>query len=192
MAEILVIPATAIATPTLPAAWPLNDLSPLAQCSWREREPCECDQSWLQLIPYVLLQDNAGRFWCYCRTGGDPRLLERRSCGLGGHVEREDQTDTVMQTLLNCARRELDEELADSQAVEILQPSAWLYEGESAIGRVHLGVIFTAQWQAQKPPQIAAGEPMQGLGFHSPEEIIAEPRFEHWSRLAAHWIKEHP
>jgi predicted NUDIX family phosphoesterase len=183
--DILVIPAAAMKLPAQPAAWPLLDSACLRQTCWREREPCETDETWLQLIPYVVLRNPAGKLWCYRRTGGDSRLLERRSCGLGGHVERDDQAEAVWDVLNNCAQRELDEELIDTTAVGPLQPQAWIYEGETPIGRVHLGILFVGDWHGPQPPRIAEGEPMENLAFHQPEDIIGDDRFENWSRLVA-------
>ncbi len=192
MTEILVIPAETIRLPSQSAVWPLGEAHCLQDAVWREREPCETDESWLQLIPYVLLLNSDGEPWCYRRVGGDKRLQDRRSCGLGGHVERGDATDLVMQTLHRCARRELAEELADPEPVSGLQPRGWIYEGESAIGRVHLGVLFCGRWQASEPPGIAAGEPMESLGFKGLSTIVRGQRFELWSRLAADWLSRIP
>lgn len=189
MPEILVIPRASFRLPEQPSAWPLSDYGVLQQHCWRERAPCESDESWLQLIPYVLVQSPQGQLWCYRRTGGDRRLVERRSCGLGGHVERLDEVADVGAILNNCAWRELREELVATEAVDALHPLAWIYEGDSAVGRVHLGILFLGQWQSQTPPQIAEGEPMQSLGFFDPESIVADEAFEHWSRLAAGWLK---
>ncbi len=188
MPEILTISAMAIDTPDAAGAWPLDDISPLQQVCWRERASVESDEAWLQLIPYVLLQNQSGRLWCYRRSGGDERLADRRSCGLGGHVEREDQATEPLETLLYCARRELAEELSDPSPVAALTPLAWIYEGESAVGRVHIGVLCRGYWRHALPPRIADGELMQSLAFHAPQEIVGDERFELWSRLAAGWL----
>ena len=37
-----------------------------------------------------------------------------------------------------------------------VSPLAWLYEGESAIGRVHLGIVCLARCTGETPPRIAA------------------------------------
>lgn len=187
MPEILVIPKDSITLPDQPATWALADFSSLQAPCWRERTPCETDESWLQLIPYVLLQNPLGQLWCYRRTGGDARLVERRSCGLGGHVERPDEMPEIADILHNCAWRELEEELVSVTEVKSLQPLALIHERESAVGRVHLGILYLGQWQGEQPPEIAEGEPMQSLGFFSPEAIVQDDTFEHWSRLAAGW-----
>lgn len=191
MTNILVLPATAFQVPERPGAWPLGAWErSLAVATWQPRVPCESDERWLQLIPYVLLLDHRGFPWCYRRTGGDPRLRARRSCGLGGHVEQPDARPQPFATLLAGAERELREELVTAAPVRDLRPQAWLHEGESPIGRVHLGVIFTARWMAETPPEAAAGEALQGLDFLAPAEILADEHFELWSRLAATWLIE--
>lgn len=190
MPEILVIPTASFALPSAPSAWTFQDFSSLDQHCWRERTPCETDESWLQLIPYVLLANEKNELWCYRRTGGDKRLVERRSCGLGGHVERPDEVPDVAEILNNCAWRELGEELVSVEAVGSLRPLAWIHERESAVGRVHLGILYLGQWQGTDEPQITEGEPMESLGFFAPETIVDDESFEHWSRLTADWFRK--
>lgn len=190
MPEILVIPTASIQLPPEPSAWSLDGFSTLQAHCWRERTPCETDESWLQLIPYVLLENAQGQLWCYRRTGGDQRLVERRSCGLGGHVERPDEVPDIGEILHNCAWRELAEELVSVNAVASLRPRAWIHERESAVGRVHLGILYLGQWQSAQAPEIAEGEPMENLGFFTPEAILEDESFEHWSCLAARWFQQ--
>src|SRR6056297_968979 len=56
------------------------------------RSDVEQDPSWLQLIPYCLLIDDASRVFCYRRhkDGGESRLHEKCSVGIGGHINPQD------------------------------------------------------------------------------------------------------
>ncbi|MBP8225570.1 MAG: hypothetical protein KAX59_05415, partial [Acidovorax sp.] len=68
-----------------------------------------------------------------------------------------------------------------------------IYEGLSAVGRVHLGVLYTAQWLPAAPPQPRAGEKLAGLGFMPLVQVAQDARFELWSRLAAqHLLSAQP
>lgn len=189
MPHILTIPRTA--APALPfeGCWAWNDFASLPPPLWRERAEVEHDESLLQLIPYVVLRNAAGELWCYARTGGDARLDGRWSCGVGGHVEGIDAAQDIRQTLYKTARREMAEELGIAN--EVLPPLttlALIYEGHSPIGRVHLGVLFIADWIATLPPTPPPGEVLTGIGFLPPAAIAAESRFELWSRLTAGFI----
>jgi predicted NUDIX family phosphoesterase/fido (protein-threonine AMPylation protein) len=143
----------------------------------------------LQLIPYVVLRNAAGKLWRYARSGGDARLEGRWSCGVGGHVDEIDAAANIRQTLDHTARREMAEELAlEPGAQPALNAVALIYEGHSPIGRVHLGVLLIAEWAAADPPTPPPGEALSAIGFMSASTIAADPRFELWSRLAAEFI----
>lgn len=169
------------AWPCLPSNWP-------GTWQWMERERAEEDEAFLQIIPYAVLTNAAGGIWCYGRMGGDARLVKRFSCGVGGHVEEQDLAPTLPVTVELALRRELAEELGWSPPAVELSPCAWIYEGYSAVGRVHLGLLYQLSWNSVRPPQPLPGEPIQQLGFRSAGEILAEPRFERWSRLAAGFL----
>jgi len=89
-------------------------------------------------------------------------------------------------TLEHALWRELTEEIGASAAdLADLRLRGLIYEGLSPIGRVHLGVLFTAHWLPEKAPQPVAGEALAGLGFQDAKDIADNPQFELWSRLAA-------
>ncbi|PKO88417.1 MAG: hypothetical protein CVU16_13985 [Betaproteobacteria bacterium HGW-Betaproteobacteria-10] len=191
MPKILAIPRRH--TPALPTqgCWACTDFSAFPAPVWRERAEIEQDESFLQLIPYVVLRNNAGELWCYARSGGDARLDGRWSCGVGGHVEAIDGAAELSQTLAHTARREMLEELGiASDTLPILKACALIYESHSAIGRVHLGVLYIADWADRRPPEPPAHEALTGVGFLPPAAITNDPRFELWSRLAAKFAGE--
>ncbi len=188
MPQILIIPRNCVPDLPIEGCLPQCDLDFLQPMHWRERTQVEQDETCLQPIPYVLLRNSAGAFWAYARTGGDARLAGRRSCGVGGHVELIDAMPTVTATLHRAAHREVAEELGIP--VHTLPPltlQGLVYEGHSAIGRVHLGLLFTAEWQRQAP-EPPSHEALTGLGFLPAAEIAGDGRFELWSRLAVQFL----
>lgn len=164
---------------------PWTETTPPVDWQFQPRATVEDDDAWLQIIPYVVLRDRQNQVWAYARHGGDERLLGRRSVGIGGHIEDIDQQATLLDTVLACARRELIEELARPEDVALdPQPRGWIHERETAIGRVHLGLVLVAHWTGHQPPTPRPGEALATLGFISPATVRADDRFEHWSRLA--------
>ncbi len=167
---------------------------------WRERAAAEADEGTLQLVPYGLVCDPAGKVWCYRRLGGgEKRLSGRASCGVGGHVEREDGTgnDAAFHAMAQaCLLREIHEEIAwpaGESPIQELRPLLWIYDGSSPVGRVHLGLVFRVAWRAPQPPEPARGEAIEALGFQSPEHVAGDPAFESWSRIAAGaWVERAP
>jgi len=177
--------------PTLPdaACWPVADLAFLNPPQWRERALVETDETQLQPVAYGVLLNDAGHVWCYQRAGGDARVDGRYSCGVGGHVDAQDASPHAFHpeaTLRTAWLRELAEELqADSLHLADVRLHGLVYEGLSAIGRVHLGVVFVARWCGPTPPQPTEGEALHALGFLPLAHIATDTRFELWSRLVA-------
>lgn len=210
MPHILTIPRTHV--PALPEAgcWAIDSLDFLQAAQWQERAQAEHNEAWLQPIAYLLLRNAFGHIWCYQRTGGDARLDGRCSCGVGGHVDAQDAVPSLphnyfdsasrpsdkpcrsisplnaQATLRRALLREAAEELGAAEAdLQDLGLQGLIYEGLSAVGRVHLGVLFSAQWQPDLPPHPVAGEALLGLGFRPASGIAGNDQFELWSRLAA-------
>ena len=213
MPHILTLPRSQ--APALPESgcWPIQSLDFLQAAQWQSRKRVEQDERYLQPIPYLLLRNAARHIWCYQRIGGDARLDGRCSCGVGGHVDAQDAqpspqdnyfdsssrlSDEVYEqnspinpqtTLQHALLREVAEELGATAAdLHNLRLQGLIYEGLSAIGRVHLGVLYTAQWLPAKAPQPVAGEALHGLDFRAASDIANNDQFELWSRLAAQYL----
>lgn len=199
--HILTIPRPQ--APALPeaACWSVADLGFINPPQWRERALVETDETLLQPVAYGVLLNDAGHAWCYQRAGGDERVDGRLSCGVGGHVDAQDAQHPTHGparmpeaappfdaefTLRTAWLRELSEELqADALHLADVRLHGLVYEGLSAIGRVHLGVVFVARWCGPTPPQPRPGEALRAEGFVPLASIAIDPRFEHWSRLVA-------
>lgn len=189
-AEVLTLPRRAFDPLPLQASWAWAGL-PAAEPVWLRRDQAESDERYLQLIPYLLLRDPLGSVWCYARRGGDGRLRDRLSCGVGGHIERadacDDMTATVTAALVREAAEELGPEVAASAAVS--EPRAWIFEQISSIGRVHIGLLHVVIWTPEHTPRPREAA-LESLGFMAPDKILTEPRFEHWSHLAVGWLRD--
>jgi len=213
MPHILTIPRTC--APPLPESgcWEVHSLDFLQAAQWQERAQAEHNERYLQPIPYLLLRNAAGHIWCYQRSGGDARLDGRCSCGVGGHVDAQDAElplpnnyfDSTSHpsdkpcgaispinpqaTLRRALLRELSEELGATESdLSDLRFQGLIYEGLSAVGRVHLGLLFTAQWLPDLPPQPVAGEALLALSFRPARDIANNAQFELWSKLVAQYL----
>jgi len=178
MPHILTIPRHQ--APDLPESGCLttDDLNFLHPPLWQARADVEHDEHYLQAVVYLLLFNQTGQVWCYQRGGGDAGLEGRCSCGVGGHVDEQDAQDagvpfdaqaTLHQTLL----RELGEELrmtpADLQEVRL---RGLIYDGLSAVGRVHLGVLYSALWCGANDPEPQPNEKLASLQWHYIKSFI--------------------
>lgn len=209
LALILVIPRfRALGLPEA-SCWPVADLGFINPPLWRERAQVEHDETLLQPVAYGVLLNDQGHAWCYQRAGGDARVDGCFSCGVGGHVDEQDAQPLTranpgadstatpgfnpIATLRTAWLRELTEELcAGPVHLADVRLHGLVYEGQTAIGRVHLGVVFVARWCGPTPPQPAQGESLSPVGFLPLAQIATDPRFEHWSRLVAQHLFTQP
>jgi predicted NUDIX family phosphoesterase len=105
---------------------------------YRPRAEAEGDPSWKQLIPYVVVTDGDRIFLMKrTRAGGDARLHDLYTIGVGGHVNPRDEG------ILGGLRREWAEEI-DADFEPEFRPLGLLNDDDNAVGAVHLGLVFEA------------------------------------------------
>lgn len=103
------------------------------------RREAECDRSFKQVIPYVLVEHKpTGRFFMTTRIGGEERLRGQVSIGLGGHPEAgEDVSDALF--------RELEEEIGlEKGQMSEIKLCGYVYSEMNEVDSVHLGVVYHA------------------------------------------------
>jgi predicted NUDIX family phosphoesterase len=147
-----------------------------AEAGFRPRGEVEDDPSWKQVIPYVVLRDGARIFLMRrSRAGGDPRLHERYSIGVGGHVNPEDGD------LQGGLLREWQEEI-DAAFVPEFRLLGLLNDDTDPVGAVHLGVVYEAD-AAGRPVAVRETHKLAGE-FATLDEVRAVvDRMETWSQL---------
>ena len=152
--------------------------------SFRPRPAMEADPSFKQVIPYLVLRDGE-RFFLMRRTraGGDPRLHDRYSIGVGGHLNPGDRD------LPGGLRREWAEEVAADFEPEF-RLVALLNDDTTEVGSVHLGAVYVAD-AAGRPVAIRELDKLEGT-FAAPAEVAAvADRLESWSRLTFEYLEAH-
>ena len=141
------------------------------------RSAAEEDPLLKQVIPYLVLRD--GERWFLMRrtkAGGDARLHDRWSIGVGGHLNPGDGD------VLGGLRREWAEELV-ADFVPDFTAVGLLNDDTTAVGAVHLGIVYTAD-AAGRSVSIRETEKLAGA-FASTDEVAAvRDAMETWSRLA--------
>ena len=147
------------------------------------RADMEGDPDFKQVIPYVVLRDGE-RFFLMRRTraGGDARLHDRYSIGVGGHLNPGDGG------LHGGLLREWSEEVA-ADFVPEFRPLGLLNDDTTEVGRVHVGFVFTAE-AAGRSVTIRETDKLEGR-FASPDEVAAVfDSLETWSQLAFEAIRQ--
>jgi predicted NUDIX family phosphoesterase len=147
-----------------------------AEGRFEPRAAMESDPRFKQVIPYLVLRDR-GRFFLMRRTraGGDVRLHDRCSIGIGGHLNPGDRD------LAGGLLREWSEEIA-ADFVPEFRLLGLLNDDETEVGRVHLGVVYLAD-AAGRAVRIRETDKLEG-DFAEPAAVRAVyDQLETWSRL---------
>ena len=143
---------------------------------YEPRPRMERDPSFKQVIPYLVLRDGL-RYFLMRRTraGGDARLHDRWSIGVGGHLNPGDGG------LAGGLLREWDEEV-EADFVPTFRAVGLLNDDTTDVGSVHLGVVYVAD-AAGRPVAIRETDKLTGA-FAEPAEVAAvADDLETWSRL---------
>jgi predicted NUDIX family phosphoesterase len=152
-----------------------------------EREHAEHDPALKQIIPYsivtcgeqVLLTKRTKR-------GGESRLHDKYSIGIGGHVNPEDVEPTTMHErdpIAACTRREIDEELCVKGAYKVRRVGL-INDDSNAVGAVHVGVVQVIDMLA--PVDIRERDQLEGRLVSSDDlrGLLAQgANIETWSQL---------
>jgi predicted NUDIX family phosphoesterase len=152
---------------------------------FQPRPEMEVDRRWKQVIPYLVLRDGE-RYFLMRRTkaGGDARLHDRYSIGVGGHLNPGDGD------LAGGLRREWHEELRADFDPEF-ELIGLLNDDTTDVGSVHLGAVYVAD-AGGRP--IAIRETEKLSGHFAPRHEVAGviDRMETWSSLVFEHLERLP
>lgn len=183
------------------------------------RNKAESNPDVTQIIPYCVLShtDSEGTkrlFHAQRKAIADRELAGKWTIGLGGHINPEDRIfnrlirkrenvadlnidNKLSQTLLNCAKRELNEELIfDWEDVKKIEFLGLVMNTEDLVSKDHLGIVLIFEMTTQDVKVRPEGEMAYGqfltqleflilldwrdflLSIHIPEQIklLLEPR----------------
>lgn len=144
--------------------------------SFRPRPDAENDPDWKQVIPYVVLRDGEQLFLMRrTRAGGDERLHDRYSIGVGGHINPDDEN------VAGGLRREWSEEI-ESDFIPDFEPLGVLNDDDNPVGAVHLGLVYAAEANG-RPVAIRETEKLEGAFATYAEIGAVADRLETWSAL---------
>jgi predicted NUDIX family phosphoesterase len=147
------------------------------------RSAAEQDPRLKQVIPYLVLRDG-GRWFLMRRTraGGDARLHDRWSIGVGGHLNPGDVD------VLGGLRREWVEELV-ADFVPDFVPVGLLNDDTTPVGTVHVGIVYVAD-AAGRRVEIRETDKLVGTFATTDEVAAVRDSMETWSRLAFDVLSE--
>jgi predicted NUDIX family phosphoesterase len=143
---------------------------------YMRRGEAEEDPSHKQVIPYLVLRDGARWFLMRrTRAGGDARLHDRWSIGVGGHLNPGDVD------VAGGLRREWAEELV-AGFEPAFTPVGLLNDDTTPVGSVHVGLVYVAD-AAGRPVAIRETHKLEGAFATTGEVAAVRDELETWSRL---------
>jgi predicted NUDIX family phosphoesterase len=148
-----------------------------AEGEFRRRGEMERDRSWKQVIPYLVLRDGS-RYFLMRRTsaGGDARLHDLWTIGVGGHVNPGDGD------IAGGLRREWREEVEADFEPEF-ELIGLINDDTTDVGGVHVGAVYVADARGREV-RIRETEKLSG-DFADPADVAAVVgSMESWSALA--------
>lgn len=140
------------------------------------RGDAEEDPAHKQVIPYLVLRDG-DRWFLMRRTraGGDARLHDRWSIGVGGHLNPGD-----VDVAGGLAREWAEELVTDFEPS--YAPVGLLNDDTTPVGSVHVGFVYLAD-AGGRPVAIRETDKLEG-SFATTDEVAAvRDDLETWSRL---------
>jgi predicted NUDIX family phosphoesterase len=165
-----------------------GDLTPWLEAferegTFRRRAEAESDPTWKQVIPYLVLRDRGSVFLMKrTRAGGDARLHERWTIGVGGHVGPDDGG------IVGGALREWSEELLADWLPE-LRPVGLLNDDSDPVGAVHVGLVYRVD-VAGREVAVRETHKLEGA-FVAPLAVLrVYDRLETWSSLLYDYLFE--
>jgi predicted NUDIX family phosphoesterase len=150
------------------------------------RSRAEHDPSFKQIIPYVIMA-HAGRYLTYVRgrRAGEARLADKRSIGIGGHINPIDADNSPLFAYLReNYRMAVEREVAEEVTLETAYTDsvvALLNDDSNEVGSVHLGIVHC--WNLEKPNVSKREQMITQMTFMSPEELQrVRDTLETWSQ----------
>jgi predicted NUDIX family phosphoesterase len=143
---------------------------------FRPRAEVELDRAWKQVIPYLVLRDGP-RYFLMQRTqaGGDARLHDRWTIGVGGHLNPGDGD------LAGGLRREWREEVRAEFEPEFALIGL-LNDDTTDVGSVHVGAVYLAD-AGGRPVAIRETDKLAGAFAGAAEVAAVVELMESWSAL---------
>ncbi|MDO8508616.1 MAG: NUDIX domain-containing protein [Nanoarchaeota archaeon] len=154
----------------------------------------ENNENLKQVIPYVwLVNPKEKKIFAYKRASGkenysEIRLMDKISCGVGGHIDREDSDNPIENAMI----RELMEEVKMNTYPKP-KIVGFLNDDSDSVGRVHLGIVALAETFEE----VSKGdnEMVEGKFYSVGElEIIfsdSNYKVESWTLLSWPFVKEY-
>lgn len=153
-----------------------------ASPEFRPRNEVEEDESWKQIIPYVCIR-HGDSYVLLQRTNKqrEARLHNKFSLGIGGHINEIEAAGGGADLVHSGLLRELEEEIRVAEGWK-LNLLGTIYDGGTAVGRVHFGIVHELETDLREFT-LNEADLMSGEWVRAAELGVYRERMETWSQL---------
>ncbi|MFC1677804.1 hypothetical protein ACFL3G_12185 [Planctomycetota bacterium] len=157
------------------------------------RSLAENDPSFKQLIPYVIMtHDNKYLNYIRGKRAGETRLVEKRSIGIGGHINPVDNDVPLFNDYRDIYDRAVEREVAEEVKINANHTgriAALLNDDTNEVGRVHLGVVHL--WRLDSDNVERKEQMITQMTFKTIEELNqTHNTMETWSALCLEGLEK--
>lgn len=149
------------------------------------RGDAEENPEFKQPIPYVVIK-RGNEVFAYRRLtgGGETRLHNKVSLGVGGHVNDIEGLN-FFEIISESLKRELEEELFVDFDKLSLRTVGLINDDENEVGKVHLGMLVVAELPEDENVSVRETDQLEGLWFTIDELKIPDvyKTLETWSQF---------
>lgn len=162
--------------------------------SYTRRGDAEVDFTMKQPISYAVIRNTEWKVFAYQRGSKregfhETRLAGKWACGIGGHIEAEDEETGDI--LADSLRRELEEEITLHGNILSIEPIGYINSEKDEVSKVHIGVLYVITTDSKTAE---GSEEVVNEGFYTSDELremMANPEttWEEWTRIALRAIQ---
>lgn len=152
------------------------------------RGDAEENPNFKQPIPYVVIR-RGDHIFLYKRLsgGGEARLHDKFSIGVGGHMNEVDAPQFAAKLAINMYREMNEELVIASPAAPEIDIVGFINDDSSPVSEVHIGILVTAFLPVMATVAVRETEQLEGEWVHIEDLLKPEifDRLESWSQIAA-------
>lgn len=160
----------------------------LSNFGYTRRGDAEVDFTLKQPISYAIIRNTEWKIFAYQRgdkrtEAHETRLAGKWACGIGGHIEKEDEAGDI---LADSLIRELEEEITLHGKILSVNPIGYINSEKDEVSKVHIGVLYIIDTDSKTAE---GSEEVVNEGFYTPEELhemMKNPDtiWEEWTKIA--------
>jgi len=157
-----------------------------SQYSFLERSLVEYDDSFQQIIPYLVFRHQDSYFVIQKLKGSsETRLHHRYMIGVGGHINEDDDGPAVLE---HGIKREWEEEVY-YQGTYRKKLIGLLNDSSTPVSSVHLGLVYLVEGEHDK---ISSAEPEKMRGFFVHKDNLRKyyEGMDSWGQIVVRWLEQ--